>query len=85
MENSFTYQSSLIDYSFISVYNQSNNTMRNIASNVTVNLEENRFANRQNFQNNLLVHDVNIHPTVVNNQAEQIMHSINNQNIEQRK
>jgi hypothetical protein len=83
MENSFTYQSSLIDNSFISVYNQSNNIMRNIASNVTVNLEQNRFANRQIFQNNLLVHDVNIHPTEVNNQAKQIMHSINNQNIDE--
>ena len=83
MENLFTYQSSLIDNSFISVYNQSNNIMRNIASNVTVNLEQNRFANRQIFQNNLLVHDVNIHPTEVNNQAKQIMHSINNQNIDE--
>jgi hypothetical protein len=83
MENSFTYQSSLTDNSFISVYNQSNNIMRNIASNVTVNLEQNRFAKRQNFRSNLLLHDVNIHPTEVNNQAKQIMHSINNQNIDE--
>ena len=82
MENLFTYQSSLIDNSFICVYNQSNNIMRNIASNVTVNLEQNRFAKRQNFRSNLLLHDVNIHPTEVNNQAKQIMHSINNQNID---